>query len=68
MKLGDKVRVLKGGYKGAIGTVVGITYSLGKQIICVEPNEHADDRTFWASELKVITIQEYKKKDAKREF
>lgn len=57
MKLGDKVIVIKGSYKNCQGTVVGITYSFGKKIICVEPNERADDRTFWETELKVITDQ-----------
>lgn len=55
MKLGDKVKVVKGSYKDCIGTIVGISFSFGKKIVTVEPNEPpADDRQFWESDLKVI--------------
>lgn len=54
MEKGDKVEVIEGSYKGAKGTVVGITYSFEKKIITVEPNEHADNREFWETDLKVI--------------
>lgn len=55
MKLGDTVKVVKGSYEGAIGTVVDIMrLPGGDTVVMVEPNENADCRPFLKEKLKVI--------------
>lgn len=50
MKVGDKVKIIKGDYKGAIGYVS----SIWGEYITVNPDVNADSRVFHKSELKVV--------------
>jgi hypothetical protein len=50
MKVGDKVRIIKGDYRNAEGTIS----SIYGDTIAVQPNENADTRCFHPSHVKVI--------------
>jgi ribosomal protein L24 len=51
MKIGDKVKVVKGDCKGAIGYIIAIS----EDFITVEPaDEDADNRVFHIDQLKVM--------------
>lgn len=57
MKKGDKVKVISGKYSGAIGHVTAIITVLDSKdkVVTVQPDENADARTFYMSELEVIS-------------
>ena len=47
LKVGDKVKIIKGGYKNCKGTIT----TIWGDIVTVEPNERADARQFHLDEL-----------------
>jgi transcription antitermination factor NusG len=57
MKKGDKVKVISGEYSGAIGHVKAITNILDSKdkVVTVQPDENADPKNFYMSELEVIS-------------
>lgn len=50
MKVGDKVKIISGEYKGAIGYITSIL----RDYVTVEPDTNADRRIFYKKEVKVI--------------
>lgn len=53
-KSGDKVKIISGAYKGAIGSLIG-SMKIGDKIVwLVQPNTNADVRAFFESELELV--------------